>query len=82
MRKGRDGGETRKNGGGRGRRKENYDILVATDVVDSRPPERRLTGTPTTHANFVSYLVGKVYVYSTVHSGRFWIMDDHPWDGG
>ena len=45
MRKG-DDGEKKKKG-----KKENQDIFVATNVVASRPPERRPTATPTARAN-------------------------------
>ena len=42
MRKGSDGGE---------KKEEINDFLVATNVIASRPPERRPTGTPTARAN-------------------------------
>ena len=41
MRKGSDGGE---------KKKKIMTFLVATNVVASRPPERRPTGTPTARA--------------------------------
>ena len=47
MRKGRNGEwKMEKNGG------KIMTFIVATDVVVSRPPERRPTGTPTARANF------------------------------
>ena len=48
MRKGDDGEKKRKK-----KKKENKIkmFLVAINVVASRPPERRLTATPTAHAN-------------------------------
>ena len=51
MRKGDDGGEKKKEK----KREENKDFLVATNVVASRLPERRLTGTPTARANTYHY---------------------------
>ena len=47
MRKGRDGGEEKKKW-----KKKIKTFLVATNVVASRPPERRPTATPTARANF------------------------------
>ena len=53
MRKGRDGGKKEKNGGkaGEKRKKNIMTILVAINVIASRPPERRPTGTPHARAN-------------------------------
>ena len=53
MRKGDDG--EKKNGKKTGGKKEKKikTFLVATNVVASRPPERRPTGTPTDRANKV-----------------------------
>ena len=47
MRKGDDG--EKENGG------KNKDYLVATNLVASRPPERRPTATLTARANFVEF---------------------------
>ena len=47
MRKGRDGGEKENEM----KRKKIKTFLVATNVVASRPPERRPTETPTARAN-------------------------------
>ena len=57
MRKGDDGGEKKKRGkknGKKNREKKRKKIMmkiVATNVVASRSPERRLTATPTARAN-------------------------------
>ena len=57
MRKGDDGEE--KNGGKKQKKtvekKKIMAFLVATNVVASRLPERRLTGTPTARANTYHY---------------------------
>ena len=47
MRKGDDGEEEKK----RGEKKKIKTFLEATNVVASRPPKRRPTGTPTARAN-------------------------------
>ena len=47
MRKGRDG-----ESGGGGEKKKIKTFLVATNIVASRPPERRPTATPTARANW------------------------------
>ena len=54
MRKGRDGGENEKNEKN-GKKKKIKTFLVATNVVASRPPERRLTGTPTARAKITPH---------------------------
>ena len=47
MRKGRDGEY------GMGKKWKRMTFIVATNVVASRPPERRPTGTPHARANFL-----------------------------
>ena len=56
MRKGDDGEEKRK----KTRKKKVKRFLVATNVVASRPPERRPTETPTARANYNMLLVGQI----------------------
>ena len=56
MRKGRDG---ESGGGGEKKRKKIMAEIVATNVVASRPPERRPTATPTARANLFSEYMGQ-----------------------
>ena len=50
MRKVDDGEEKRK----KKRKKKIMTFIVATNVIASRPPERRPTGTPHARANYIS----------------------------
>ena len=59
MRKGRDGGENKKK---KNEKKKIKTFLVATNVVASRPPERRPTATPTARAKIVN--LKKLYQFT------------------
>ena len=50
MRKGRDGENEKRKKNEKKRKRKKKDFSVATNVVASRPPERRLTATPTARA--------------------------------
>ena len=52
MRKGDDGEEKREKNGKKKKKKKIMMKIVATNVVASRPPERRPTATPNARANY------------------------------
>ena len=45
--------------GGEGGRKETKDVLVATNIVASQPPEHRQTGTPIARAKSKTFYLKK-----------------------
>ena len=69
MRKGRDRGEMEEK---MGEKKKIKTFLVATNVVASRPPERRPTGTATARANFeVNFALAITFKLMHIFQFRF-----------